>query len=126
MASLAGLAPLGLKGTGQGTSGSSLAPREVGVIHPHVSLRTLTPTCCFLLPTGSSFKARRIIGDFGIPISILVMVLVDYSITDTYTQVREPLPPPAAGFHLRVSRGRPPCIPIVPVARSELEPCSPV
>uniref|UniRef100_A0A2I3HK93 Anion exchange protein n=1 Tax=Nomascus leucogenys TaxID=61853 RepID=A0A2I3HK93_NOMLE len=37
-------------------------------------------------------KARRIIGDFGIPISILVMVLVDYSITDTYTQVREPQP----------------------------------
>lgn len=32
-------------------------------------------------------QARRIIGDFGIPISILVSVLVDYSITDTYTQV---------------------------------------
>ncbi|XP_012582890.1 PREDICTED: anion exchange protein 3 isoform X2 [Condylura cristata] len=32
------------------------------------------------------YKARRVIGDFGIPISILVMVLVDYSITDTYTQ----------------------------------------
>ncbi|XP_060117911.1 anion exchange protein 3 [Heteronotia binoei] len=31
-------------------------------------------------------KARRIIGDFGIPISILVMVLLDYTITDTYTQ----------------------------------------
>ncbi|XP_051937951.1 anion exchange protein 3 isoform X2 [Hippocampus zosterae] len=31
-------------------------------------------------------KARRIIGDFGIPISILVSVLVDYCITDTYTQ----------------------------------------
>ncbi|XP_068602026.1 anion exchange protein 3 [Brachionichthys hirsutus] len=31
-------------------------------------------------------KARRIIGDFGIPISILVSVLVDYSIPDTYTQ----------------------------------------
>ncbi|XP_077436828.1 anion exchange protein 3 isoform X2 [Vanacampus margaritifer] len=31
-------------------------------------------------------KARRIIGDFGIPISILVSVFVDYSITDTYTQ----------------------------------------
>ncbi|XP_037832093.1 anion exchange protein 3 isoform X2 [Kryptolebias marmoratus] len=31
-------------------------------------------------------KARRIIGDFGIPISILVSVLVDYGITDTYTQ----------------------------------------
>nr|XP_057937168.1 anion exchange protein 3 isoform X6 [Doryrhamphus excisus] len=31
-------------------------------------------------------KARRIIGDFGIPISILVSVLIDYTITDTYTQ----------------------------------------
>ncbi|KAM6979108.1 anion exchange protein 3 isoform 4-T5 [Tautogolabrus adspersus] len=31
-------------------------------------------------------KARRIIGDFGIPISILFSVLVDYAITDTYTQ----------------------------------------
>ncbi|XP_056245019.1 anion exchange protein 3 isoform X2 [Seriola aureovittata] len=31
-------------------------------------------------------KARRIIGDFGIPISILVSVFVDYSVTDTYTQ----------------------------------------
>ncbi|XP_053732539.1 anion exchange protein 3 isoform X3 [Synchiropus splendidus] len=31
-------------------------------------------------------KARRIIGDFGIPISLLVSVLVDYSIPDTYTQ----------------------------------------
>ncbi|XP_015214763.2 anion exchange protein 3 isoform X1 [Lepisosteus oculatus] len=31
-------------------------------------------------------KARRIIGDFGIPISILLTVCVDYSITDTYTQ----------------------------------------
>lgn len=36
----------------------------------------------FFLP-----QARRIIGDFGIPISILVSVLLDYSITDTYTQV---------------------------------------
>ncbi|XP_059896721.1 anion exchange protein 3 isoform X5 [Gadus macrocephalus] len=31
-------------------------------------------------------KARRIIGDFGIPISILLSVLLDYSISDTYTQ----------------------------------------
>lgn len=31
-------------------------------------------------------KARRIIGDFGIPISILIFVLVDYCIPDTYTQ----------------------------------------
>ncbi|TNN04458.1 hypothetical protein fugu_001487 [Takifugu bimaculatus] len=31
-------------------------------------------------------KARRIIGDFGIPISILVFVMMDCSIPDTYTQ----------------------------------------
>ncbi|XP_072474010.1 anion exchange protein 3 isoform X2 [Notamacropus eugenii] len=31
-------------------------------------------------------QVRRIIGDFGIPISILVMVSVDYFIVDTYTQ----------------------------------------
>ncbi|NXT92498.1 B3AT protein, partial [Anhinga rufa] len=31
-------------------------------------------------------KARRLIGDFGVPISILVMSLIDFSIEDTYTQ----------------------------------------
>ncbi|KAM9713293.1 anion exchange protein 2b isoform 2-T2 [Menidia menidia] len=31
-------------------------------------------------------RLRRIIGDFGVPIAILIMVLVDYSIQDTYTQ----------------------------------------
>lgn len=31
-------------------------------------------------------RLRRIIGDFGVPIAILIMVLVDYSIDDTYTQ----------------------------------------
>ncbi|KAM6971022.1 anion exchange protein 2b isoform 2-T2 [Tautogolabrus adspersus] len=31
-------------------------------------------------------RFRRIIGDFGVPIAILIMVLVDYSINDTYTQ----------------------------------------
>uniref|UniRef100_A0AAQ5YAS1 Anion exchange protein n=1 Tax=Amphiprion ocellaris TaxID=80972 RepID=A0AAQ5YAS1_AMPOC len=38
---------------------------------------------------NSSFfpgKLRRIIGDFGVPIAILIMVLVDYSVEDTYTQ----------------------------------------
>uniref|UniRef100_A0A8C1FE57 Anion exchange protein n=1 Tax=Cyprinus carpio carpio TaxID=630221 RepID=A0A8C1FE57_CYPCA len=29
---------------------------------------------------------RRVIGDFGVPIAILIMVLVDYSIQDTYSQ----------------------------------------
>ncbi|XP_023573995.1 band 3 anion transport protein isoform X1 [Octodon degus] len=31
-------------------------------------------------------KLRRVIGDFGVPISILIMVLVDSFIKDTYTQ----------------------------------------
>uniref|UniRef100_A0A3Q3FCB0 Anion exchange protein n=1 Tax=Labrus bergylta TaxID=56723 RepID=A0A3Q3FCB0_9LABR len=31
-------------------------------------------------------RFRRIIGDFGVPIAILIMVLVDYSLKDTYTQ----------------------------------------
>uniref|UniRef100_A0A3P9L9R6 Solute carrier family 4 member 2a n=1 Tax=Oryzias latipes TaxID=8090 RepID=A0A3P9L9R6_ORYLA len=38
---------------------------------------------------NSSFfpgRLRRVIGDFGVPIAILIMVLVDYSVEDTYTQ----------------------------------------
>ncbi|XP_062977621.1 anion exchange protein 2 isoform X2 [Elgaria multicarinata webbii] len=31
-------------------------------------------------------RVRRVIGDFGVPIAILLMVLVDYSTEDTYTQ----------------------------------------
>ncbi|XP_056155620.1 anion exchange protein 2b [Lampris incognitus] len=31
-------------------------------------------------------RFRRMIGDFGVPIAILIMVLIDYSIDDTYTQ----------------------------------------
>nr|XP_032807163.1 anion exchange protein 2-like isoform X4 [Petromyzon marinus] len=31
-------------------------------------------------------KVRRVIGDFGVPIAILIMVLVDSAIPDTYTQ----------------------------------------
>ncbi|KAF7213491.1 anion exchange protein 2b isoform X1 [Nothobranchius furzeri] len=31
-------------------------------------------------------RFRRMIGDFGVPIAILIMVLVDYSIEDTFTQ----------------------------------------
>ncbi|KAM9436599.1 anion exchange protein 2-like isoform 2-T2 [Clarias gariepinus] len=31
-------------------------------------------------------RLRRVIGDFGVPIAIVIMVLVDYSVQDTYTQ----------------------------------------
>lgn len=37
---------------------------------------------------AAGLQVRRVIGDFGVPIAILIMVLVDYSIKDTYTQVR--------------------------------------
>lgn len=111
-------APMGLRGTGQGISGSSSDPRESGVMSPHVSAPDPHVHLLLLYPIGSSLQARRIIGDFGIPISILVMVLVDYSITDTYTQVSElPRPPaPAGGSHPRVLRGRPRLVPIAAVA----------
>uniref|UniRef100_A0A3B3DZ08 Anion exchange protein n=1 Tax=Oryzias melastigma TaxID=30732 RepID=A0A3B3DZ08_ORYME len=31
-------------------------------------------------------KVRRLLGDFGVPIAIFLMILVDYNIEDTYTQ----------------------------------------
>ncbi|XP_010743466.2 solute carrier family 4 member 1b (Diego blood group) isoform X1 [Larimichthys crocea] len=31
-------------------------------------------------------KVRRLLGDFGVPISIFLMVVIDYNISDTYTQ----------------------------------------
>lgn len=41
-----------------------------------------------LITWRQMFQLRRIIGDFGVPIAILIMVLVDYNVEDTYTQVR--------------------------------------
>uniref|UniRef100_A0A671NFB7 Anion exchange protein n=1 Tax=Sinocyclocheilus anshuiensis TaxID=1608454 RepID=A0A671NFB7_9TELE len=45
---------------------------------------------CRLLSKISQFwsflQLRRVIGDFGVPIAILIMVLVDYSIQDTHSQ----------------------------------------
>lgn len=34
-----------------------------------------------------NLQIRRLIGDFGVPIAILLMTIVDYNIEDTYTQV---------------------------------------
>lgn len=33
------------------------------------------------------FQARRALGDFGVPIAIFIMVLIDYLIQETYTEV---------------------------------------
>ena len=52
-------------------------------IHEAASIMTLL----FMYLCSYPLQARRIIGDFGIPISILLSVLLDYSISDTYTQV---------------------------------------
>ncbi|XP_073927929.1 anion exchange protein 3 isoform X2 [Castor canadensis] len=85
--------------TGLEMNGSALPPTE-GPSGPRNQPNTALLSLILMLGTfliafflrkfrNSRFlggKARRIIGDFGIPISILVMVLVDYSITDTYTQ----------------------------------------
>ncbi|KAK1902380.1 Anion exchange protein 3 [Dissostichus eleginoides] len=77
-------------------------PNSAEEVHDHLLNQPNTALLSFVLMIGTFFvafflrklrnsrflggKARRIIGDFGIPISILVSVLVDYSISDTYTQ----------------------------------------
>lgn len=57
------------------TRGQKGAKWEVG---NNRALTAGSPTCPQL---------RRVIGDFGVPISILIMVMVDSLIQDTYTQV---------------------------------------
>ncbi|XP_034077344.1 LOW QUALITY PROTEIN: anion exchange protein 3-like [Gymnodraco acuticeps] len=77
-------------------------PNSAEEVNDHLLNQPNTALLSFVLMIGTFFvafflrklrnsrflggKARRIIGDFGIPISILVSVLVDYSISDTYTQ----------------------------------------
>ena len=38
------------------------------------------------MPFFKKLKVRRALGDFGVPIAILIMVLIDWSISDTYTE----------------------------------------
>ncbi|XP_053739761.1 anion exchange protein 2a [Synchiropus splendidus] len=58
---------------------SSFFPGRVSTtIHTHTRTRTLRLSVVLQL--------RRVIGDFGVPISILVMVLADVASGDTYTQ----------------------------------------
>ncbi|KAM6422124.1 LOW QUALITY PROTEIN: anion exchange protein 2 [Rhynochetos jubatus] len=85
-------------GNGSAVPGNGSAGRAAGKVtgQPNTALLSL------VLMAGTFFVAfflrkfknsrffpgriRRLIGDFGVPIAILVMVLVDYSIQDTYTQ----------------------------------------
>ncbi|XP_041121473.1 band 3 anion transport protein-like isoform X2 [Polyodon spathula] len=78
------------------TAGNSTAYSTPKKPHPNTALLSL------VLMIGTFFIAfflrkfknsmflpgtiRRIIGDFGVPISILIMVLIDFFISDTYTQ----------------------------------------
>ncbi|KAI9516666.1 Anion exchange protein 2 [Dissostichus eleginoides] len=77
--------------------GNSTLPMTVGVRgEPNTALLSLvlmagTFFIAFYLRKfkNSAFfpgRLRRMIGDFGVPIAILIMVLVDYSLNDTYTQ----------------------------------------
>ncbi|XP_039221674.1 anion exchange protein 2 isoform X2 [Crotalus tigris] len=84
---------------------SSLPEPENGTVSPSSSEMTGQPNTALLslvLMAGTFFiafflrkfknsrffpgRVRRVIGDFGVPIAILIMVLVDSSIQDTYTQ----------------------------------------
>ncbi|XP_070800640.1 anion exchange protein 2 isoform X2 [Pituophis catenifer annectens] len=92
-----------LHGCGNSTSG--LPGLENGTIGRDASEMTGQPNTALLslvLMAGTFFiafflrkfknsrffpgRVRRVIGDFGVPIAILLMVLVDSSIQDTYTQ----------------------------------------
>lgn len=41
----------------------------------------------FRLNVFFTSQIRRLIGDFGVPIAIFLMVVIDFNIDDTYTQV---------------------------------------
>ncbi|XP_013924186.1 PREDICTED: anion exchange protein 2 [Thamnophis sirtalis] len=92
-----------LHGCGNGTSG--IPGLENGTISRDASEMTGQPNTALLslvLMAGTFFiafflrkfknsrffpgRVRRVIGDFGVPIAILLMVLLDSSIQDTYTQ----------------------------------------
>lgn len=45
--------------------------------------KTHSLNVCFI----SDYQVRRLIGDFGVPISMFLMIVLDYNIADTYTQV---------------------------------------
>lgn len=83
--------------TSSPSASNSSTPETMKVVgEPNTALLT------FVLMSGTFFIAfylrkfknsaffpgrlRRVIGDFGVPIAILIMVLVDYSIRDTYSQ----------------------------------------
>ncbi|XP_062377776.1 anion exchange protein 2b isoform X2 [Sardina pilchardus] len=81
---------------------SVLSDNSTSTLKPVVSGEPNTALLSLVLMSGTFFIAfylrkfknsaffpgrlRRVIGDFGVPIAILIMVLVDYSIQDTFTQ----------------------------------------
>ncbi|XP_041103548.1 anion exchange protein 2-like isoform X2 [Polyodon spathula] len=79
-----------------GNSSTSTARKAIVMGKPNTALLSLvlmagTFFIAFYLRKfkNSAFfpgRIRRLIGDFGVPIAILIMVLVNYSITDTYIQ----------------------------------------
>uniref|UniRef100_A0A7M4DZC6 Anion exchange protein n=1 Tax=Crocodylus porosus TaxID=8502 RepID=A0A7M4DZC6_CROPO len=74
-------------GMGGGCSGGSVAGSVVMGGRAGIRQRGWGCWGGELHPDALSLQIRRVIGDFGVPIAILVMVLVDYSIQDTtYTQ----------------------------------------
>ncbi|XP_024078555.1 anion exchange protein 2-like, partial [Terrapene carolina triunguis] len=96
-----GSAPL-WNGTGVENGSAPLGNGTGGRAGPAVTGQPNTALLSLVLMAGTFFIAfflrkfknsrffpgriRRVIGDFGVPIAILIMVLVDFSIRDTYTQ----------------------------------------
>ncbi|XP_076853127.1 solute carrier family 4 member 1a (Diego blood group) [Brachyhypopomus gauderio] len=76
--------------------GNMTLPQEQAKVFPNTALLSMCLMfgCFFIAYFLRQFKnsiflpgpVRRIIGDFGVPIAIFIMVAIDYVITDTYTQ----------------------------------------
>ncbi|CAM2104964.1 unnamed protein product [Caretta caretta] len=92
----------GAEALGGGNGSAALGNGTWGRAGPAVTGQPNTALLSLVLMAGTFFIAfflrkfknsrffpgriRRVIGDFGVPIAILIMVLVDFSVRDTYTQ----------------------------------------
>jgi len=71
------------------TSSDELGQPNTALLTTILMFGTFTIACFLRMFKESKFfssSVRRMIGDFGVPIAIIIMVLMDYLIKDTYTQ----------------------------------------
>ena len=67
-------------------SKSNRAKPSLKIFIGNITWNTKIDHCVRFIPNINSLQARRAIGDFGVPIAIFVMVIVDVLIKSTYTE----------------------------------------